>query len=208
MKTDRLYRVERKDEEKLTALLTECFAQDPLYCELIPQKEKRTKLLPELFSCDLDEMFDDCEIYADSEDVNGIIMVSDETEPYSPVKYYAGQIFFALKTAVYLIKDDWTLQTLVNFIRGKSYLNSEWTETIGNEKRMHIVYFAIRPTMRGKGIASALMRPVLDYADEHKLITSLETHNAGNLSMYKHYGFKLFDTTQKNLRLKQFCMVR
>lgn len=208
MKTDRLYRVERKDEEKLTALLTECFSQDPLYCQLIPEKEKRTKILPEIFSCDLDEMFEDCEIYADSADVNGIIVISDETEPYNPVRYYASQLFYSLKTAVYLIKDDWSFQTLVNFIKGKSYLNSEWTEEIGQEKRMHIVYFAVRPSMRGEGIASRMMKPVLAYADKHKLLTSLETHNAKNLRMYEHYGFQLFETVQKNFDLKQFCMVR
>ncbi|MEF9852431.1 MAG: GNAT family N-acetyltransferase [Hydrogenoanaerobacterium sp.] len=208
MKTDRLYRVEKKDEEKLTELLAECFSQDPLYCKLIPQNEKRKKMLPEIFSCDLDEMFSDCEIYADSKDVNGIILVSDETEPYSPVKYYATQIFFAIKTLMYIIKDDWTLQTLVNFIKGKSYLNSEWTDDIGNERRMHIVYFAVRPSMRGRGIATKLMTPVLDYADEQGLITSLETHNSCNVTLYEHYGFKLFTTTQKNFDLKQFCMVR
>lgn len=208
MKTDRLYRVEQKDEDKLIELLTECFHQDPLYCQLIPQQEKREKILPEIFGCDLDEMFENCEIYADSAALNGIIMVSDETEPYSPAKYFASQVFYALKTTAYLIKDDWSLQTLVNFIKGKSYLNSEWTEEIGHDRRMHIVYFAVRPSMRGKGVASRLMQPVLDYADQNKLITSLETHNSKNVTMYEHYGFQLFETMQKNFDLKQFCMVR
>ena len=98
MKTDRLYRVEKKDIEKLNSLLTESFAKDPLYLNLIPQAEKRQKLLPELFSCDLDELFENCEIYADSPDLNGIIIVSDESEPYNPLKYYAIELFYALKT--------------------------------------------------------------------------------------------------------------
>ena len=79
LKTDQLYRVEKQDVEKLSSLLTECFQQDPLYLQLIPQADKRKKLLPELFSCDLDELFENCEIYADSPDLNGIIIVSDET---------------------------------------------------------------------------------------------------------------------------------
>ena len=64
METDRLYRVTKQDETKLIALLTECFMGDPLYQELIPDQHRREKLLPELFRCDLDEMLDDCEIYA------------------------------------------------------------------------------------------------------------------------------------------------
>ena len=60
MKTDRLYRVERKDEEKLDQLLTECFRSDPLYLQLIPQSDKRKQMLPDLFRCDLDDLFENC----------------------------------------------------------------------------------------------------------------------------------------------------
>ena len=63
-----LYRVEREDMYRLRELLTECFEQDPLYTRLIPEEETRKRLLPELFECDLYEMFGtSCEIYADSE---------------------------------------------------------------------------------------------------------------------------------------------
>ena len=72
MDTDLLYRVTREDEAKLIALLTECFTNDPLYQELIPDEEKREKLLPELFRCDLDEMFEDCEIYANNENLEAL----------------------------------------------------------------------------------------------------------------------------------------
>lgn len=208
MNTELLYRVDRKDEEKLISLLTECFSRDPLYCQLIPKQELRTKMLPEIFSCDLDEMLENCEIYADSEELNGIIVVSDETTPYNPLRYYATEMFWALKTAACLIKEDPSLQTLVNFIRGKNYLNSEWTQRIGTERRMHIIYFAVRPSMRGKGVAGNLMRAVLNYADENKMLTSLETHNTKNLRMYEHYGFHLFETLQEHFQLKQYCMVR
>lgn len=208
MKTDHLYRVEKKDFEKLNTLLLECFSKDPLYLQLIPQTDKRQKLLPELFRCDLDELFENCEVYADSADLNGIIIVSDETEPYNPLKYYAVELYYALKTGAYLIGEDHSLHTLWNFIKGKEYLNSEWTEDINTDKRMHIIYFAVRPSMRGKGVASKLMNTVLEYADLHKLIMSLETHNEKNVSMYEHYGFHLFEVVQKHFALKQFCMVR
>jgi len=93
-------------------------------------------------------------------------------------------------------------------MKGKSYLNSEWTEEIKQENRLHIIYFAVRPSMRGKGIASKMMSSVLEYADKNRMTTSLETHNVENVHMYEHYGFKLFETVQKNFSLKQFCMVR
>ena len=208
MKTDRLYRVERKDEEKLDQLLTECFRSDPLYLQLIPQSDKRKKMLPDLFRCDLDELFENCEVYADSPELNGIIIVSDESEPYNPFKFYAVELLAALKSGLYLVRDDHSLKTLWNFIKGRDYLNSHWTSHLGTDRRMHIVYFAVRPSMRGKGIATKLMGAVQEYADQNHLMVSLETHNERNVKMYEHYGFKLFEVVQAHFDLKQFCMVR
>ena len=112
MKTDRLYRVEKKDIEKLNSLLTESFAKDPLYLNLIPQAEKRQKLLPELFSCDLDELFENCEIYADSPDLNGIIIVSDETNPKNPKNKNPFNIFNPKKTKINIILNNNTIKTI------------------------------------------------------------------------------------------------
>lgn len=56
MESSNLYRVNKEEDlEKLIRLLTVCFAEDPLYQALIPDKETRERLMPELFSCDLTE---------------------------------------------------------------------------------------------------------------------------------------------------------
>ena len=49
METSALYRVEREDLPRLQKMLTECFAEDPLYHTLIPDPETRKRLMPELF---------------------------------------------------------------------------------------------------------------------------------------------------------------
>lgn len=80
METDRLYRVQREDLPELEKLLTECFREDPLYQKLIPNEEIRKRLMPELFKCDLSEFYETCEIYADTKDLNSLLVVSDEAE--------------------------------------------------------------------------------------------------------------------------------
>ena len=51
MESSNLYRVNKEEDlEKLIRLLTVCFAEDPLYQALIPDKETRERLMPELFS--------------------------------------------------------------------------------------------------------------------------------------------------------------
>lgn len=208
MKTDALYRLSSQDAPQLIPLLTECFEQDPLYHVLIPDKALRDKILPEIFSCDVEELFENCQVFADSPEINGIIVVSDETEPYDPIRYYATEAFYQLKTDAFLIKDDLSLRTLWNFIKGKSYLNSSWTHKLHQDNRLHIIYFAVRPAMQGHGIADKLMNGVIDYADEKGLLISLETHNRSNVEMYQHFGFDIYKTERRNFDLAQYCMVR
>jgi ribosomal protein S18 acetylase RimI-like enzyme len=87
-------------------------------------------------------------------------------------------------------------------------LNSSWTDRLNQEKRLHLIYLAVRPAMQHHGISSLLLREAIDYADKNKLMISLETHNVSNVKFYEHFGFKVFSIVEKRFRLKQYCMVR
>ena len=128
MESDNLYRVQEEDLPRLQKLLTVCFAQDPLYHTLIPDDNTRERLLPELFSCDLTEFFQTCEIYSDSSELNSILVVSDESEPYNVLQYCLTEAKATLTTDGCLIKEDPSLKTFWNFIQGKDYLNPSWTD--------------------------------------------------------------------------------
>lgn len=206
--TNQLYRIEKKDFDKLEQLLLECFLNDPLYAKLIPNKETRKKLMPELFKCDLEEFFNSCEFYADSEDINGLIIVSDESEHYNILRYYIDEFIASIKTERYLIKEDPSLKTLWNFYLGKDYLNSKWADDIEPTKRMHIIYLAVRPSAQHQGLTTKMMKEVIRYADEFGLVLSLETHNERNVAMYEHFGFTLYEVIEKHFDLRQYCMVR
>ena len=208
MDSDKLYRVKKEDIPKLEKLLTVCFAQDPLYSHLIPDENTRKRLLPELFHCDLEEMFATCEIFADSPELNGVLVVSDESEPYNFFQYYATELHAYLKTDEYLIKEDKSLKTLWNFIRGRDYLNSHWTAQLHQENRLHIIYLAVSPDAQHHGVAEKLMDDAIRYAEEHRMMISLETHNEKNVAFYAHFGFKVFGIVEKGMGLKQYCLVR
>jgi len=209
METQNLYRVTKEEElEKVKELLTVCFAEDPLYCYLIPDEDTRKRLLPELFSCDLTEFYETCQIYADSSEINGVLIVSDEAEPYNLFKYYLTETQAALRTEGYLIKEDPTLKTFWNFIMGRDYLNSRWTDQLHQNNRLHIIYLAVNPKMQHHGIAAQMMEEVIDYADQNHMMISLETHNEKNVAMYEHFGFKLFGIVKKHFELKQYCLIR
>ncbi|MDD6573304.1 MAG: hypothetical protein PUF12_13045, partial [Thermoflexaceae bacterium] len=157
MTSDKLYRVQKEDLPKLEQLLNVCFAHDPLYETLIPDPEIRKKLMPELFHCDMDEFYETCEIFADSKDLNGILVVSDEAEPYNIFRFYLSEAKAALQTDTFLIKEDPSLKTLHNFLKGEDYLNSSWTDQLHQNQRLHIIYLAVDPSMQHHGIAAELL---------------------------------------------------
>ena len=208
METSALYRVQREDLPRLQKMLTECFAEDPLYHTLIPDPETRKRLMPELFECDLNEFYETCEIYAESPELKGLLVVSDEAEEYDPIRFYLTEAWASLKTDEYLIKEDRSLKTLWNFIRGRDYLNSRWTSQLHQENRLHIIYLAVDPTMQHHGIAAELLEEAIDYAQKHKLMISLETHNPKNVEFYEKFGFKVYGVMEKNFPLKQYCLIR
>ena len=119
MDSEKLYRVQEEDLSKLEELLCRSFAADPLYVELIPDEEVRKRLMPELFQCDLTEFYETCEIFADSKDLNGILVVSDETEPYHLLHRYFTEVQATLRTEGYLIREDHSLKTFFNFVLGR-----------------------------------------------------------------------------------------
>lgn len=208
MDTEHLYRVKEGDLERLRKILTECFADDPLYHTLIPNDAARKRLLPELFSCDLTEFFQTCEIYGDSPELNGLLVVADETEHYHALHNWMTQLKSQILTDGYLIREDPSLQTFWNFVLGKDYLNSRWTDQLHQTDRIHIIYLAVAPLMQHHGLAEKLMNEVIRYAQSHKLMISLETHNPHNVPIYEHFGFKLYGVVKKkSFDLEQFCMV-
>ena len=208
METDRLYRVQKEDLPELEKLMTACFREDPLYQKLIPNDEIRERLMPELFKCDLTEFYETCEIYADSKELNSLLVVSDEAEPYNLFKYYFTEIEAVLRTEGYLLKEDASMKTFWNFVLGRDYLNSNWTDQLHQDNRLHVIYLAVRPSMQHHGLAALLMNEVLHYADKHQMMVSLETHNPNNVEFYQHLGFKLYGVLNKHFDLKQYCMIR
>ena len=208
MESDKLYRVQKEDLPKVEKMLNQCFAHDPLYETLIPDPEVRKNLMPELFKCDMDEFYATCEIFADSADLNSVLVVSDEAEPYNVFQFYFTEAMAALQTDSYLIKEDPSLKTFRNFMKGEEYLNSSWTDQLHQNQRLHIIYLAVSPGARHTGVAEILMDEVIRYSESHRMLISLETHNEKNLSFYSHFGFKTFGIVEKDMGLKQYCLVR
>ena len=208
METDKLYRVRRQELPKLEALLNKSFASDPLYETLIPDENVRKRLMPELFHSDMDEFFDSCEVFADSPELNAVLVVEDEADPKSALQIMIASLRAAVMTDSSLIREDPSLKTFVNFLKGEEYLNSAWTEGLHEKHRLHIIYLAVDPDKQHHGLADKMMEAAITYAESNHMMISLETHNEKNLTFYKKYAFEVREVVEKNFDLKQYCLIR
>jgi ribosomal protein S18 acetylase RimI-like enzyme len=55
----------------------------------------------------------------------------------------------------------------------------------------YLFNLSIKKDAQGKGIASKLMRPMLGFLDDERMVAYLETNKADNVGLYRHYGFEL-----------------
>ena len=97
MNSDKLYKVQEQNLDRLKEILTVCFQNDPLYSTLIEDEATKERLLPHLLECDVTELFETCEVFADSPKLKGVLILS-ERKPYhrwlaAPRRSYNEDIF-------------------------------------------------------------------------------------------------------------------
>ena len=185
MECKNLYRVQEKDLDRLREILTICFKNDPLYSALIEDQETRERLMPHLFSCDVTECFETCEVYADSEELKGILIVSDESDHRHAFYNYFVSLKESLVTDGWLIHEDPSTKTFWNFMLGKDYLNSAWTAQLHQTRRLHVIYLAVDPEYQHHGLAEMMMQEVIDQGwDTYETYNNLVILNEkqGNLT--------------------------
>jgi ribosomal protein S18 acetylase RimI-like enzyme len=55
----------------------------------------------------------------------------------------------------------------------------------------YLYNLSVKKSAQGKGIASKLLKPMLEFCDEENIVTYLETNKESNVSLYEHFGFRL-----------------
>ena len=145
MNSDKLYKVQEQDLDRLKEILTVCFQNDPLYSTLIEDEATKERLLPHLLECDVTELFETCEVFADSPELKGVLILSDESDHRHAFYNYFVSLKESLITDGWLLHEDPTMKTFFNFVLGKDYLNSAWTAQLHETRRLHVIYLAVDP---------------------------------------------------------------
>ena len=177
-----LYLVKESDLERLADVATDAYVDYPLHNWLTKGKYDRTasKLIMQIT---LKTMTKDAVIYADSEEMNGFAVwipfgfTGSKTLPF----LFSGGLKLILHSGLGIIGRLLTYETYAMNLKKEYTDNYDW----------YLYNLSIKKDAQGKGIASKLLRPMLEFCDDEKMVAYLETNKESNVSLYKHYGFEL-----------------
>lgn len=177
-----LYIVQEKDLDRLAEVSADAYQDYPLHNYFMKGKydKKASKLLMQI---SLKTMTEDAIIYADSEEMNGFAA-------WLPFGFTGNKAMpFLLNGGLKLIMRSGLgiVARLSNYEKYAMNLKKEFTDHYD----WYLFNLSIKKDAQGKGIASKLMRPMLKFCDDEKMVAYLETNKESNVGLYKHYGFEL-----------------
>ena len=146
-------------------------------------------------------MTEDAVIYADSEEINGFAVwlpfgfTGSKTLPF----LMNGGLSLILHSGLGIIGRLLTYETYAMNLKKEFTENYDW----------YLYNLSIKKDAQGKGLASRLMRPMLQFCDDERMVAYLETNKEANVGLYRHYGFDLMKEEQiPKSTVTHYAMVR
>ena len=177
-----LYIVKKDDLDRLADIAADAYQDYPLHNWFTGGKyDKKASKLIMLIS--LKTMTEDAVIYADSEEMNGFAVwlpigfTGSKTLPF----LVNGGLELILHSGPGIIGRLLTYETYAMNLKKGFTDNYDW----------YLYNLSIKKDAQGKGIATKLLRPMLQFCDDERMIAYLETNKASNVDFYKHYNFEL-----------------
>lgn len=177
-----LYIVGEKDIDRLADIAANAYRDYPLHNWFTKGKydAKASKLIMQI---SLKTMTKDALIYADSEELNGFAawlpfgFTGSKTLPF----LMNGGLSLILHSGLGIIDRLLTYESYAMNLKKTFTDNYDW----------YLYNLSVKKEAQGKGIASKLMRPMLRFCDDERMVAYLETNKDSNVELYKHYGFDL-----------------
>ena len=177
-----LYIIKKDDLDRLADIAADAYKDYPLHNWFTGGKydEKASKLIMQI---SLKTMTEDAVIYADSEEMNGFAVwlpigfTGSKTVPF----LVNGGLELILHSGPGIIGRLLTYENYAMNLKKGFTDNYDW----------YLYNLSIKKDAQGKGIASKLLRPMLQFCDDEKMVAYLETNKESNVGLYMHYGFDL-----------------
>ena len=177
-----LYLVGKEDLDRLAEIAADAYQDYPLHNWFTGGKYDKvaSKLIMQI---SLKTMTEDAVIYADSKEMNGFAV-------WLPLGFTGSKTLpFLLSGGLELIlhSGPGIIGRLLTYENYAMNLKKEFTDHYD----WYLYNLSIKKDAQGKGLASKLLRPMLQFCDDEKMVAYLETNKESNVGLYRHYGFDM-----------------
>lgn len=203
MSLDSLYKMTKKEVEKASLVLGKAFHDDPLWSQAVPDETERKQKLPLLFEMLLRYALRYGEVYASSENLEGIvILLHYDKADMTFWRLLRCGAWRLLRTGMKLGRK--TGNRLEQILAPMSKVQEEILE----EGYSYLQTIGVSPELQGQGFGGKLLRAIIKYADNEEIRIYLEAMEE-NVPLYKKYGFQIVKEIKlSTIDLSGWAMVR
>jgi GNAT superfamily N-acetyltransferase len=171
------------DVDHLAGVLARAFFDDPVILWMLPDDDRRRRMGHRAYQTFLRRMFlPNGEVYTDRER-RGAALWAPPGRWKTPV---GTQLRMAPRLARIL-----TVRRVPRTVRGLSHIEHAHPDEVPH---WYLGILGTEPAAQGQGIASAVMKPVLDRCDAEGVPAYLESSKHANIAFYRRHGFEVTDT--------------
>jgi ribosomal protein S18 acetylase RimI-like enzyme len=178
------------DVDRAAQVISQAFVDDPLTSFMFPNKATRVKTL-HTFS----RIYSEINIrngrgHGVGEPVLGVAFWKFPTQEDLSISVKSVVKFLPLLFSMYPI-GYWRARAILSRIET---LHKKYAA----EPHFYLDNLAVLPSARGRGLASKLIRPILEMADAHKSVAYTDTVTQANVPLYEHFGFQCVEASPVN----------
>jgi ribosomal protein S18 acetylase RimI-like enzyme len=167
------------DVDLIKNILLVSFRNDPHVTWLLEESKNKSKLKV-LIDYVVHQTLRRGEIYLS--DDNAVALWDFERNERMSFHYIWRNLAFLIRIGI---------KSVVRIVKSEAQVHSNFRKY---PRYCHLYMIGVLPEEQGKGLASALMNPMIQRMKEHSIPLFLETANLRNVDIYKKKGFKIFKT--------------
>jgi ribosomal protein S18 acetylase RimI-like enzyme len=170
------------DVEPAAQVLSQAFANDPLCVYILPSQKTRVKILYKFFLVYGELNIGNNRGYGIGDPLQGVAYWKSPSQENLSISVKSlGKViplFFTLYFAGYMRGKPITTQ--IDALHKKHV----------DEPHYYLDNLGVMPNAQGQKLSSKLLGPILQMADEQKVITYTDTVTRSNVAIYEHFGFQ------------------
>lgn len=173
--------------DALTAanVLARAFAEDPLWCYLLPDPAKRRKALHISFRAIVPWYVKQGQVYGVGQPLEGVAIWQPPQGAAQPIRAAWTALLSQHTLRLLFSPTVWIFRRAIPIFSQFERMHRHYAPM----PHYYLSTIGVLPELHGQGRASRLIQPVLAQADAQRCVVYTETMTPSNVPIYEHYGF-------------------